>query len=77
MVLASRRKMRPGAEAEVGIGAARRQIRPDWGRRKRGMEVVVDAIVAVSAFACRVRARLGRDPHGVDGARRMTDNYNW
>lgn len=52
LLLASRRKMRREAETEAeaeadGDGPARRQIRPDCGSRKRGIEAVADAMASV------------------------------
>jgi hypothetical protein len=64
LLLANRRKMRREAEAETeGDGAGvpattRRQIRPDCGRRNRGMDAVAEAMAASANWRVPV---LGRD----------------
>jgi hypothetical protein len=72
LLLARRRKMRREAEAEAEAGpgadgdsdgAARRQIRPDCGSRKRGMVVVANAM-AVSCLPVWIFPSLVRSERG-------------
>ena len=58
---ANRRRTRPppGPEGVVRVAGTRRQICPRWGRRNRGIEVVVAIVLLAVWFVLFVR--LGRE----------------